>query len=111
MKGVAIDTVNSQMIDHARRRFIDKNFRIDLGMTVFEDRAPLSIYKDPSKETVKPHKRVHIRREGGKVVDLTSLSKPIAALYQEQEVLRYYFINEGDRKKVANVTGESNAAA
>ncbi len=111
MKGVAIDTVNPQMIDHARRRFIDKNFRIDLGMTVFEDRAPLSIYKDPSKETVKPHKRVHIRREGGKVVDLTSLSKPIAALYQEQEVLRYYFINEGDRKKVANVTGESNAAA
>jgi uncharacterized protein len=109
MKGLAIDMVNQQPNDVARRKFIDQNMKSEIGKTVFEDRAPLSIYKDPSKETVKPHKRVHIRREGGRVVDITSLSKPVAALYQEQEILRYYFINQDDLKKVQNVTGDSHA--
>jgi uncharacterized protein len=111
MKGVAIDMVNPQQNDRARREFIDKNMKAELGKTVFEDRAPLSIYKDPKKESVKPHKRVHVLRPGGNVVDITSLSKPIAALFQEQEVLRYYFLNEDDRKKVLSMTGENHAAA
>ncbi|MFG1261094.1 HD domain-containing protein [Xanthobacter aminoxidans] len=110
MKGVTIDMVNPQASDLARRKFIDQHMKAGIGTIVFEDRAPLSIYKDPSKEAVKPHKRVHIRREGGKVLDITSLSKPVASLYQEQEILRYYFLNETDRKKVLNVTGESHAA-
>ena len=109
MKGIAIDMVNPQPHDFARRKFIDKNMKSKFGKSVFEDRAPLSIYKNPSKETVKPHKRVHIRREGGQVVDVASLSKPVAALYQEQEILRYYFINQEDLKKVKNVTGDSHA--
>jgi uncharacterized protein len=109
MKGIAIDMVNPQPNDKARKKFIDQHLKDELGKTVFEDRAPLSIYKDPSKETVKPHKRVHIRREGGRVVDITSLSKPVAALYQEQEILRYYFINQDDLKKVQNTTGGSHA--
>ncbi len=109
MKGISIDMVNPQPHDRARREFIDQHMKGELDKTVFEDRAPLSIYRDPSKETVKPHKRVHIRREGGRVVDITSLSKPVAALYQEQEILRYYFVNESDRKKVQDVTGESHA--
>lgn len=110
MRGVAIDTVNPQAVDKARREFIVKQFGGELGKTVFEDRAPLSIYKDPSKETVKPHKRVYIRRKSQKVVDVTSLSKPVAALFEEQEILRYYFLNENDRKKVMSVTGEDHAA-
>jgi uncharacterized protein len=109
MKGLAIDMVNPQPHDFARRKFIDQNLKNELGKSVFEDRAPLSIYKDPSKESVKPHKRVHIRREGERVVDIASLSKPVAALYQEQEILRYYFVNEKDRKKVQNITGDSHA--
>lgn len=109
MKGIAIDMVNPQPNDIARRKFIDQHMKGELGKSVFEDRAPLSIYKDPSKETVKPHKRVHIRRDGGRVVDITSLSKPVAALYQEQEILRYYFINQDDRTKVLNVRGDSHA--
>jgi uncharacterized protein len=109
MKGLAIDMVNPQPHDFARRKFIDQNMKSELGKSVFEDRAPLSIYKDPSKESVKPHKRVHIRREGGRVVDIASLSKPVAALYQEQEILRYYFVNEKDRKKVQDITGDSHA--
>jgi uncharacterized protein len=109
MKGMAIDMVNPQPHDFARRRFIDQHVKSELGKSVFEDRAPLSIYKDPSKESVKPHKRVHIRREGGKVVDIASLSKPVEALFQEQEILRYYFVNEKDRKKVQDITGGSHA--
>lgn len=109
MKGVAIDTVNPQAVDKTRREFILKQFGDKLGMTVFEDRAPLSIYKDPNKETVKPHKRVYIRRNDKKVVDVASLSKPIAALFEEQEILRYYFINENDRRMVLNITGEDHA--
>ena len=109
LKGVTIDMVNPQPNDIARRKFIDQNMKDEIGKSVFEDRAPLSIYKDPSKETVKPHKRVHIRRDCGKVADITSLSKPIAALYQEQEILRYYFLNENDRRKVLDVTGEIHA--
>ncbi|PXW54640.1 metal dependent phosphohydrolase [Chelatococcus asaccharovorans] len=110
LKCVTIDIVNPQEADKARRRYIDENMKDQIGVSVFEDRANLAIYKDPSKETVKPHKRVHIRRDGGKVVDITSLSKPVAALYQEQEILRYYFANESDRVSVLNVTGESHAA-
>lgn len=109
MKGVAIDMVNPQPNDIARRKFIDQQMKNEIGKTVFEDRAPLSIYRDPSKENVRPHKRVYIRREDGRPADITSLSKPIAALYQEQEILRYYFVNEGAWKAVLNVTGESHA--
>jgi HD superfamily phosphohydrolase len=111
MKGLAIDMVNPQPHDFARRKFIDQNMKGELGKSVFEDRAPLSIYKDPSKETVKPHKRVHIRREGGRVVDITSLSKPVEALYEDQEILRYYFINQDDHKKVLKIKGGDHAGA
>ena len=111
LKAVSIDMVNSQPVDIERRKFIDLHMREDIGKTIFEDRAPLSIYKAPSKETVKPHKRVYIRREGDKVVDITSLSKPVAALFEDQEVLRYYFINESDRKRVLDITGDSHVAA
>ncbi|WP_394886359.1 hypothetical protein ACG873_17860 [Mesorhizobium sp. AaZ16] len=109
LKAVSIDMVNPQPTDVARRKFIDQNMKGEIGKSIFEDRAPLSIYKDPSKETVKPHKRVYVRRDGNKVVDITSLSKPVAALFADQEILRYYFINENDRKKVINITGESHA--
>ncbi len=111
LKAVSIDMVNPQPADIARRKFIDQNMKSEIGKSVFEDRAPLSIYKDPSKETVKPHKRVYIRRDGDKVVDITSLSKPVAALFAEQEILRYYFFNENDRKKVLDIKGESHAGA
>jgi len=111
LKAVSIDMVNPQAADVERRKFIIREMNEELGRTIFEDRAPLSIYKDPSKELVKPHKRVHIRREGGKIVDITSLSKPVAALFGEQEILRYYFIKENCYKSVIDVTGEKNARA
>lgn len=109
LKAVSIDMVNPQPADIARRKFIDQNMKDGMGSVIFEDRAPLSIYKDPSKESVKPHKRVYMLRDGNRVVDITSLSKPVAALFADQEILRYYFLNENDRKKVLDITGESHA--
>lgn len=111
MKGISIDTVNPEDVDKERRKFVAAEFKDHFGKTVFEDRAPLSIYKDPSKESVKPHKRVYIVRKGGRVVDITSLSKPVKALYEEQEILRYYFVNENDWKKVMKIRGGDHAAA
>jgi uncharacterized protein len=99
LKSVSINVVNPQSVDVARRQYIDQNMNSKIGQDIFEDRASLSIYKDPSKETVKPHKRVYIKREDDSVVDITSLSKPIGALYEDQEVLRYYFINEKEERK------------
>ena len=49
---------------------------------------------------------IHIIRKSGKVVDITSLSKPVKALFEEQEILRYYFINENDLKKVMRIKGD-----
>jgi uncharacterized protein len=111
LKSVSINVVNPQSVDVARRQYIDQNMNSKIGQDIFEDRASLSIYKDPSKETVKPHKRVYIKREDDSVVDITSLSKPIAALYEDQEVLRYYFINEKDRKEVLGAEGEKHAGS
>lgn len=109
MKGITIDMVNPQQTDKARREYMDQNMKGELGKSIFEDRPTLSIYEDPSKEEVEPHKRVRILRDGRRVVDITSLSKPIAALYEKQEILRYYFINQDDRTKVLNVRGDSHA--
>lgn len=106
LKALSIDMVNPQPTDIARRKYLNQHMKDEVGKSIFEDRAPLSIYKDPSKETVKPHKRVYMRRDGGKVVDITSLSKAVAALFEDQEILRYYFLNEDDRQTVLNITGE-----
>lgn len=110
LKAVSIDTVNPQLADVARRKFIENDMKDEIGKTVFPDRAPLSIYKDPTRETVSPHKRVYIRREGGRTVDITSLSKPIAALFESQDILRFYFLNQKDLTKIQKITGENNAA-
>lgn len=109
LKCVSIDMIKPQQADNNRRKFIDETMQNQIGISVFIDRANLSIYKDPIKESVEPHKRVHIRRDGGKIVDITSLSNPIKALIEDQQILRYYFINENDRKKVLDVTGDSHA--
>lgn len=111
LKCVSIDMIKPQEADAPRRKFIEENMGNQIGSSVFVDRANLSIYKDPSKEAVKPHKRVHIRRDRGKIVDITSLSNPIKALLEDQQILRYYFVNENDRKKVMEITGENLAAA
>ncbi|WP_413991915.1 HD domain-containing protein [Labrys okinawensis] len=110
LKVVPIDTVNQQPADVARRKFIENDMKDEIGKTVFPDRAPLSIYKDPKRESVSPLKRVYIRREGGRIVDITSLSKPIAALFESQDILRFYFLNQKDFTRVQKITGEINAA-
>lgn len=105
MKAVTIDMVNPTACDRARRRYIDEELSDEIGKTIFIDRAPLSIYKDALRENVKPHKRVYIRRVDGTVVDIARLSKPVAALAEGEEILRYYFVNESVYKSVMKVKG------
>ena len=111
LRGISIDTANPQPADRARRKFVEEKMKDKLGISVFEDRAPLSIYKDPKREAVAPHKRVYIQRAGGGVEDITSLSKPIAALLENPDTLRFYFLNPEDLKRVQDINGETDATA
>jgi hypothetical protein len=52
------------------------------------------------------HKRVRILRSGQDVaVDITQVSKAIAALTEKQELLRYYFVDEAMWKQVESIKG------
>ena len=104
-KSVAIDLINTTDCDRKRKAFIDSKFADEIGRTVFIDRAPLSIYKDWRRESELPHKRVHVRRTDGTVVDIALLSKAVAALTEEEEILRYYFVDELARRSVLNIQG------
>lgn len=105
MKALPIDLLNPMDQDRARRTFIDGTLKAEIGKSIFVDRAPLSVYKDSRRENVKPHKRVHIRRADGTAVDVASLSRPIAALADGEEILRYYFVNENVRQTVLAAGG------
>ena len=102
---MAIDLINTTDCDRKRKAFIDSKFADEIGRTVFIDRAPLSIYKDRRRESELPHKRVHVRRTDGTVVDIARLSKAVAALTEEEEIPRYYFVDESARRSVLNIQG------
>ncbi|HQS10090.1 MAG: hypothetical protein B7Y12_07120 [Rhizobiales bacterium 24-66-13] len=105
MKPITIDTTHPTATDRARRRYIEEHLGVEIGKSVFLDRAPLNIYKDARREPVKPHKRVRILRSDESTTDLARLSKPIEALTEDQEILRYYFLNESTRQIVQNIRG------
>ena len=63
------------------------------------------MYADHRREAVPLHKRVHIQRNDKTVVDIVSLSRPIGALAEPQEILRYYFLDESVRKSVLEIGG------
>ena len=105
MKPITVDTIYPTETDKARRRFIEDKFGEEIGRSIFVDRASLNIYKDARREPVKPHKRVRILRSDGSTADLASLSKPVEALAQDQEILRYYFLNELDHQSVMAIKG------
>ena len=111
LKCVSIDMVNPEKADIARKNFVEEKIKYQTNKSVFVDRPKLSIYQDPNKESVKPHKKVYIQRDGHKVVDIASLSKPVKALLDEQDILRYYFINQDEREQVLKITGETDVAA
>ena len=105
MKSISIDQVNPTETDVKRREFITESLKDKIGITIFEDRAPLSIYKDSRREAVEPHKRVYIKRNHDKPRDVAALSKPVAALVDGEEILRFYFVNESDRNSVLAIKG------
>lgn len=106
LKAIEIATEQPTTTDKARREYIDKNLQLEIGKTVFMDRVPLTIYGGLKAGEARSHKRVRVLRPGeNTAVDITQVSKAIAALTEKQELLRYYFVDEAQWKQVENVKG------
>ena len=77
-----------------------------MGKTVFMDRVPLTIYGGLKAGEARSHKRVRVLRSGDeRAVDITAVSKAIAALTEKQELLRYYFVDDATRQRVIDIRG------
>lgn len=106
LKAIEIATEQPTTTDKARREYIDKNLQSEIGKTIFIDRVPLTIYGGLKAGEARSHKRVRVLRSGeATAVDITQVSKAIAALTEKQELLRYYFVDEALWKQVENVKG------
>lgn len=106
LKAIEIATEQPTATDKARREYIAKNLQAKVGKTVFMDRVPLTIYGGLKAGEARSHKRVRVLRAGeNTAVDITQVSKAIAALTEKQELLRYYFVDEAQWKQVENVKG------
>jgi len=101
LKAIEIATEQPTATDKARREYIDKNLTANIGKSIFVDRVPLTIYGGLKTGEARSHKRVRILRSGqDTAVDITKVSKAIAALTEKQELLRYYFAEEAQWKQV-----------
>jgi uncharacterized protein len=106
LKAIEIATEQPTPTDKARRDHIEKDLLADIGKSIFVDRVPLTIYGGLKAGEARSHKRVRILRPGQDIaVDITKVSKAIAALTEKQELLRYYFIDEALWKQVENIKG------
>jgi HD superfamily phosphohydrolase len=110
-KAIEIDMVNTTERDRRRKGFIDNDLKPSIGQTIFRDAASLSIYKDAQREDIPAHKRVFVKRADGSVVDIVALSKAVAALTEDQNVLRYYFADRHDYESVLTCMGGANGEA
>jgi uncharacterized protein len=106
LKAIEISTETPTETDKARRDFIDKNLSSEIGRSIFVDRVPLTIYGGLKAGEARSHKRVRVLRAGQQTaVDITNVSKAIAALTEKQELLRYYFVEEACWKQVNAIGG------
>jgi hypothetical protein len=109
LKAIEIATEQPTATDKARRDYIEKNLPANVGTSIFVDRVPLTIYGGLKAGEARSHKRVRILRSGQDVaVDITQVSKAIAALTEKQELLRYYFVDEAMWKQVESIKGEDH---
>lgn len=109
LKAIEIATEQPTATDKARRDYIEKNLLANVGTSIFVDRVPLTIYGGLKAGEARSHKRVRILRSGQDVaVDITQISKAIAALTEKQELLRYYFVDEAMWKQVESIKGEDH---
>ena len=110
-KAIEIDMVNTTDLDRLRKGFIDNDLKPSIGQTIFRDAVSLSIYKDAQREDIPAHKRVFVKRADGNVVDIAALSKAVAALTEDQNVLRYYFADWRQYDSALKCAGETNGEA
>jgi HD superfamily phosphohydrolase len=109
LKAIEIATEQPTATDKERREYIEQNLSADVGKSIFVDRVPLTIYGGLKAGEARSHKRVRILRSGqDTAVDITKVSKAIAALTEKQELLRYYFADEAKWKQVEAIRGENH---
>lgn len=109
LKAIEIATEQPTATDKARREHIEKHLLAEIGTSIFVDRVPLTIYGGLKAGEARSHKRVRILRSGQDIaVDITQVSKAIAALTEKQELLRYYFVDEAMWKQVEGIKGENH---
>jgi hypothetical protein len=106
LKAIEIATEQPTATDKARREYVEANLASELGKTIFVDRIPLTIYGGMKAGEARSHKRVRVLRAGSdRAFDITLVSKPIAALTEKQELLRYYFIDDATWQRVSDIRG------
>jgi hypothetical protein len=82
----------------AAARRLDRDFASQIGDTVLKDEgAALSIYTQVGGDDEKAHKKLRILDGRDRPIEITGMSRVIAALREKRTLTRYYFANESDR--------------
>jgi HD superfamily phosphohydrolase len=106
LKAVEIATEQPSEADKARRDYFEGSLSAEIGKSIFIDRVPLTIYGGLKAGEARSHKRVRVLRSGDeRAVDITAVSKAIAALTETQELLRYYFVDDATCQRVLDIKG------
>ncbi len=71
---------------------------------MLDDEASISIYSEIAGDEDRTHKKLHIL-DGGKPVEISTLSPMIKALEQKQQFTRFYFEKAEDRDKARGRMG------
>ena len=71
-----------------------------LGKTVLRDSEPISVYGEVGGDEEKRHKKLSILLSGNGTLEITQLSPSIRALVGKRSIVRYYFKDESERKRV-----------
>ena len=106
LKAVEIAVEHPTPTDRARKTYIENELSDQIDKTIFRDRIPMTVYGGLNATDAKPHKRVRILQAGDeRAVDITGVSKAVASLTDEQELLRYYFVDETVCDRVLRIKG------
>ena len=71
-----------------------------LGKTVLRDSEPISVYGEVGGDEAKRHKKLSIMLAGNGTREITQLSPSIHALIGKRSIVRYYFKDDSERKRV-----------
>lgn len=71
-----------------------------LGKTVLRDSEPISVYGEVGGDEEKRHKKLSIMLSGNGTREITQLSPSIRALIGKRSIVRYYFKDDSERKRI-----------